>query len=918
MDSADLSNASGEQPAAEPTQHHQSSIGPTDAQPSNDDDDDAATVQPNSESGPVDDSHESNSFVTARQSFEQGQSSRRLSSRHYVTERDRRAEQGDRNESGSSTRGASPWEPTTEPGSTVSLLPRQSQDHNAALQRQDPGSIAESDGPAKVSRRNRAKSKLARFNVEDNVQDRQQRIRSRVERTQNRISAARSRWSKAEKGELIRAQKMLVRVEESREALPSDFSENASMRVPTREIAKWRQYVVACRNGPDADTPYVLKMYNTRVIEDVDRSRKSAYYEIPLSRNATKVNLYSCLDKTLVMWHELKHRTRIFIVRPRSAADAVEWYTFIRQALGWQRPSSLLVRVPDLDVGIMLESPFQPTRIGNREPTPNGRDPGSREQHAADIIIGRCIDLLKKNRGWSQFLDNWSKTTTMGLAWRRYDRLEWVHGVNEREMYGTIAMQTSHDLELRPKHHYPTWAPYSKNDQGTEPVPVEGFLVRLTSQTGSQKRLGKSVFKRHYFFTYNQFLCFCRPSRAIPPLPPGRTVTEATIPSYREILDQMPLMFDIDPFPIQDGRISWLESGNEEFVRRHDEEAFAQHCRANHNLEKAEGIIDLCQVREIRHAMSSATDQDTDRIMELELRNGLVVKLQAHNKTTRDEWVKRLTMLSRYWKARIAADVNDMKTIRRKNLKILRIDEELESMMGQYASKWEVRNALASPYLFNLCPQSDCRPIKVSRRTPHAHLGEMGGGLTHVKLSGQLYYKSRRRGAFRRCQAILAAGQLLLFQDTLRKRSGADRAHAHKELIKRVDLRDVYLYSGILVENDLLYANQTFDSNRPGHHALPRIYLAQDGLTSRDEDGAICFGIWQPTRKSLFRASVDAEQAGNKKRSWILRRVSALGLPGRSIVFKARNRVERDRWVLCIEAEIDRLQEEIGEDIRIV
>lgn len=189
-----------------------------------------------------------------------------------------------------------------------------------------------------------------------------------------------------------------------------------------------------------------------------------------------------------------------------------------------------------------------------------------------------------------------------------------------------------------------------------------------------------------------------------------------------------------------------------------------------------------------------------------------------------------------------------------------------------------------------------------------------------TQLSGQLYYKAHRRGAFRRCQVILAAGHLLLFQDTLRKRSGADMAHGHKELITRVDLRDVYLYSGILAENDLLYANRTFDSNRPGHGALPRIYLAQEGLTSRDEDRAICFGIWQPTRKSLFRASVEAEQTGTrkKKKNWILRRVSALGVPGRSIIFKARNRVERDRWVLCIEAEIDRLQEEIGEDIRIV
>lgn len=181
-------------------------------------------------------------------------------------------------------------------------------------------------------------------------------------------------------------------------------------------------------------------------------------------------------------------------------------------------------------------------------------------------------------------------------------------------------------------------------------------------------------------------------------------------------------------------------------------------------------------------------------------------------------------------------------------------------------------------------------------------------------MSGQLYRKPRRHSTFHRCQVILTSGQLLIFQDTLRRRSGVEIPHVHKERVATFDLQDCYIYSGILTENDLLYSNQTFDNHYPGHHALPRIYLAQDGWTSRDEDTAICFVIWHPTHKTLFRAS--GIQDG--KRNRMLRQVSSLGMPGRSIVFKARSRIERDRWVLGIGSEINRLQEERGEDVRIV
>ena len=95
------------------------------------------------------------------------------------------------------------------------------------------------------------------------------------------------------------------------------------------------------------------------------------------------------------------------------------------------------------------------------------------ERAVAGEIIARCMKMLENDPEWANVLEAWLHNEKMGLAWKRYDRLEWVHGANEQKMYGTIAMQRSHELELRPKQHYPTVA---KSDDASleEPAPVEG------------------------------------------------------------------------------------------------------------------------------------------------------------------------------------------------------------------------------------------------------------------------------------------------------------------------------------------------------------------------------------------------------------------------------------------------------------
>ncbi|CAI7609143.1 unnamed protein product [Penicillium crustosum] len=794
----------------------------------------------------------------------------------------------------------------------------------ATLQHHDPQDEDDTGEDAQVQRR--LTRKMAKFNLDDNIRHKQQKMRSKIAKTQGTISANRPHRRKVQDGEIVKAEKMLVCVEETmQDTLPADYTENDSLRMETRTMDKWREFLVVCRKSSVEHTPFAIQMYRTRVIPDVQRpnSKTPPYYEVRLNHKTTHVNFYSPLDKTIVIWHPCKRGTKIFILRPKSAAHSAEWYTFIRQVLGWRRPTSLPIHVPDLGVSLIFKNPFSELEAGLKADDSDSEHKAAVDnKYAAAAIIRGCMDMLEGCAEWTEVLKAWSKTEKMGLAWKRYDRLEWVFGVNEEKMYGTIGMQSSHELELRPRHHYSTTIRHRGIQE--EPAPIEGFLVRLTSQKGVHQRMNKMFFKRLYFFTQDHYLFFCRPAKALPPQPPRCAPSEdGSVPTAREILDQMPLSWDIDPYPLENGQITWLSSGNQEFVKRHDEEAYAHVQRSVHNISQSDGYIDMCRVQEVRNVYrgscpadpniqegpsvdftreprdsrqddGATREFDDDRTFEMVLDNGLVIRLQAYDDATRDEWVKRLDALVKYWHTRCADDAAELQAVRKRNLKLLDIDEAMESVVGQFAKKWEVKKAEASPHLHNMCSLSGCRTIK---------------------MSGDLYRKPRRHTTFHQCHVILTAGKLLIFRSTLRRRNGTEIPHIHQELEATIQLEDCYIYSGLITENDLLYANQTFDSNNPGLHALPRVYLDSDAFTSRDEDTAITFVVWQPLSKSYFRAQEIGEQ-GKAKRS--LRHVSTLGKHGRTIVFKARSRVEKDRWVMSISSEIDRLQEEKHEDIRLV
>jgi hypothetical protein len=652
---------------------------------------------------------------------------------------------------------------------------------------------------------------------------------------------------------------------------------------------------------------------DTQVIPASEKGQnKKPEFEIHLDNKHSRLNMYSSLDKSLVLWTSGSYGTMIYILQCRTASSSVEWLTFLRGIYGLQRPSEVIITIPEVELSLRLEDPFRLLESDDDEEdfgTDNEEDlvasAMSKEEAVAPMIISRCVEMLKSSPETTDMLETWQHGQRIGLAWKRYDRLEWIHGVQEKKMFGTIAMIQSHDLELRPKQHYPTTTKTKKGKILTEPPPVEGFLIQLTSQKGRHKSMGRSYFSRLYFSTYDQFLFFTQPKNAEPPTPPEDTNYDQGL-SSKKISEQIPIIYAINPYPVEDERITWTRNAHVQLVMARNEQALEEARRKEKLLRNCEGFINLCDVVKVRKVHNDANEvivqmegdnepdsededvetedegqvgTDNGKTFELVLKNGLIIRLRAYDKQTKKEWKKRLRALVKYWRWRHMEDLQLFHQVRSRNLHELQVDEEGEALIGQFARKWELSQTYASPEMYNMCGMSGCRTIQ---------------------LSGPLYAKPRLHGNFTLSHCLLIPGHIILFESALRATSGKVVKHIHHARKQVVDLTDCYLYTGLLTEGDLLYHNTTFDANSPGHHALPRMW-PDDGWDNWDEDIMTCFVLWSPSGKSWFR-----DETHGQGRRAKLKRVSRLGKKGNRIVFRARSRAERDRWVLAIAAEIEK------------
>jgi len=100
-------------------------------------------------------------------------------------------------------------------------------------------------------------------------------------------------------------------------------------------------------------------------------------------------------------------------------------------------------------------------------------------------------------------------------------------------------------------------------------------------------------------------------------------------------------------------------------------------------------------------------------------------------------------------------------------------------------------------------------------------------------MRGSLYAKFRRRQTFHNYMAILTSRTLIIYEHTSRSTRGIAQPRIHYKKLRSIDLRHCYVYSGLMVDSELLYQTTTLDPHF-GYRVLPKMYW--DGWTSVDDD----------------------------------------------------------------------------------
>ncbi|RIA85001.1 Pleckstrin homology domain-containing protein [Glomus cerebriforme] len=598
---------------------------------------------------------------------------------------------------------------------------------------------------------------------------------------------------------------------------------------------------------------YIVRLRPGRI--ELYKNNKVRFAKMRFNQT-TRLTLFSAIDYTLTLKQKSDSGMKVFLINPKTVEQSVEWYCLLHTTLGEPlvkpMPTLCEVYVPDLDVHVRI--PF--------------KNCNQVYQITGEEITKLVLDELSDEPEWEDVLCEWLKSCDLRLCWKRYDRLEWI--IWENNEGGKIRndllacpqfIEGTHQLQLRPTEHYPTSVYLDDGTKLYEPPPVEGYLIRVTNNKGKWKP------KRLYFTSHDQYLFFLKPFATSPPPPPVSFSSDEG-----DQQNVQPLIYAIAP-------------QSQEQCAQTDAFMKADMKRRIKQIINASAFINLIDVVEVKSVVKryGITELENHGCpFEIVLNNGRTIVLQAYSRQTTDEWIKRLNELTTYWKARKMSDVQV-----RINTAIVNENNDHEdddcSSQNELHSHWNNFQTYVNPTIWHWCILNGCR------------------GITK---EGLLYQKSHLHDTFRNYHHILTRGNLLYYKLYTRKINGVAKRRSFHKRCGCINLADCYVYSGNITEYDLLYSSSSrFSATNDGTHKLPRIY--PDGMYNFDDDEECTFVIWQGIRTYYF--GKDEEKKGL---SICLKNKILLDHPGRTWVFRARSKVEREEWVWAINVEIKRAYKE--------
>ncbi|KAG7909965.1 hypothetical protein KL906_001870 [Ogataea polymorpha] len=776
-------------------------------------------------------------------------------------------------------------------------------------------------------------------------------------------------------GNIVKMEKMLVTVIMKETKYEAEGS--------SRLVEKWKEYIVVARSTGNHEYPIVLQFFKKRNIRFVDlegitqfddddsvfddvylnKSAKSLpshlEFDLLLSISDTRIRFRNVLDKTIsISKITRKHRDFEYILLPQTQSSAIRWLSLLNTVLksrSREEQKTLLLKIPDIDLSLTIknlssylraedycikEDDFRIEMLEKGYSIPRS----NAFNKLVDIIAAQLLILNDKGclppKG-NVFINSLPyRKHLLAFATKKYDRLEWMLGESEKLLQATwLLLNNTHDIELRELKHEPLML---MNEPMVEPRPVEGFLVCLSNRGGKLKSsFGRNYYKLRYFSSFDNILMFQDFHTAVPPFedsmtdimsPLGKVLDEKEL---AEKVHSRGLHFEKSPFPLDPSNpshIGWLRPGisKEEFEKR-DMDALYEAERRASTIVNCKGIIDLCNVSEIRctptsdvsnvirlagslawgYQQSRLDDENyVDSVFELILKSGCKIRLQACNRRIRDQWVFNLLQLREYWVKKKQEELERIINLREKNIIAANLpDDKYESVLtvDDNPNKWELSKAHTDPYLYNISSWSIDKPLM---------------------MSGVLYQKRKKHKSFKAFFVVLCPGFLVLYDMFNRGfKSGTIKPTAYYKHYTTISLGNCYVFCDSSNDLDVSIRDSTLSRVAPGSHQVPRIY--SDGWKSSEDEHCRRFTIWFGSKRVMMRnnnsknvilndphldsSSDEDEETVDKTdkislhdRGKMLKTVSRLGVTGHSMVFLARSRIERDLWVTKLLNEVER------------
>ncbi|KAJ1901611.1 hypothetical protein LPJ81_003725 [Coemansia sp. IMI 209127] len=569
-----------------------------------------------------------------------------------------------------------------------------------------------------------------------------------------------------------------------------------------------------------------------------------------------------------------RDNVRVVIIKFPSPQIACDWYREIGQVLMVCRvmnpqclfssippiaqppPASVLVNVPEIGIKVQVRLGRHNIEVPMNILLGGAEDSLLERQWRCETttvwhVRRDVVNVLLKDKVIGPQMQEWLDAEregmiTIGMAWRRYDRLDWIlpcgsldkrgdfytSKVNDK-VIGPQLSEGTHRLEMRILEHYPD-SVVIDDTRVYEPLAVEGFLMLKREK---KRRTEITTYRPALLASHDGFLFFIHAPHAARHMqacasecfsPPVRVESNANgyfqrgggvdlhavrhfhpdpricskqmslakyMLSIVEIDQIVPLMSDPDDEVGPDGQpndtLSVLDADSQSTASGRPQTSSS----ASSNRKKNRGkVLEFLRSKKSKQAVCK---------FKMVTRGGATIILWAPDERCMNEWVRRLNELRVYWTNRMLLDLS------------------IRSQVGVLNYSLQGRR-----YRVNDKPDGNDEQSWADRAVWHACLFL---GCRNIIMSGVLYRKRHRHQGMRKVFCIVAQGRLIEYKFP-RVPLASNQSALAEQTIRRDTLMS-RLFDGDI--NGTSSADANASGSNPGNQATGLLFSRSRSLSLR-------------------------------------------------------------------------------------